>query len=82
MSAAPATYEIGYAYASSETARKLRRPDGCYFYRAAHDLQAFDTAAAAEEHAKGSGLSPSRFSIDHPLNAKYRPNYGPGKASE
>jgi hypothetical protein len=81
MSGLPATYEIGYAYPSSETANKLRRPDGCYFYRAGQDLKAFDAAADAEEHAKAGGLAPSRFSIDHPLNAKYRANFGPVKAS-
>lgn len=71
------SYEVGYAYPTSETANRLNRSAGCHFYRASAVLLAFDAAADAEAYARSTGLAPSRFSIDHPMNAKYRLNYGP-----
>ena len=70
------TYEISYAYASSPDANELKKPDGCYVLNSDGTKQAFDYYADACMFAHGE---PSRFSMDHPLNAKYLPKFGIGE---
>ena len=69
-------YRISCAYAYSPDAIELKKPDGCYVLESDGIKQAFDSYADACLLATGE---PSRFSMDHPLNAKYLPKFGAGK---
>ena len=67
------TYKVGYCYPSSPLARTLRRArSGCYYVATQRRLLPFDTIDQALAHAQTTGLQPGRWSIDHPLNAKFR----------
>jgi len=73
----PGEYQIGYAYPTSPMARRLRRwRTGGYYFQAAEQLLCFDTLATAMAHAASSTLQPHRWSMDHPLNRRWRPDAG------
>jgi hypothetical protein len=66
-----ALHEIGFAYATSDTAKKLKCADtGCYYYRCGELLKAFETEGEARKFALSKSSNPQRFSLDHPLGAK------------
>lgn len=70
------TYSVGYCYPSSPLARTLGRSrTGCYYVATPEKMRPFSTFEQALGHASTTGLQPERWSLDHPLNASYRPNH-------
>lgn len=70
------TYVVGYAYFSSPLAKRLgRAAQGCYYVTTAKTAVPFDTFAQALAHAPTTGLKPDRWSLDHPLNERFRPDH-------
>lgn len=70
------TYTVGYCYPRSPLARRLGRARaGCYYLATASKTQPFDSFEQALAQATTTGLQPQRWSLDHPLNAKYRPDH-------
>jgi len=64
---------IGYAYPSSVIADAVGHPNGCHYYTRGTkgSITVFATYEATLQHALTQGTEPSRWSKDHPLNAKF-----------
>jgi hypothetical protein len=65
-------HTISYAYPSSSSAARLGRgKTGCYVLEVGGKAQANDSYADAVVQAQAQGTAPSRWSMDHPLNARF-----------
>lgn len=65
------THEISYAYATSQAATKAGfRLTGCYLYESHGHTTGFASQEDALALAATQGTTPSRWSIDHPKNAR------------
>lgn len=65
-------HKISYAYPSSTSATRLGRgKTGCYVLEVTGKAQATDSYADAVEKAQAQGTTPNRWSMDHPLNARF-----------
>lgn len=72
MAEAVGEHEIGYAYASSDIAEKAKKPNGCHYLKiGAKVTGVFDSYAEAVLASAEAGTAPSRWSKDHPDNAKF-----------
>ena len=64
-------HNIGYAYATSDLADKLKQPGGCHYIEIGDVTVARDSYEHALETAAKAGTMPGRWSKDHPLNAQF-----------
>ena len=64
-------HNIGYAYATSKTADKLKEPNGCHYIEIGDVMIACDSYEHALEMAAKAGTMPGRWSKDHPENARF-----------
>lgn len=63
-------HEISFAYPSSPAATRFGFGEqGCYTIKVGKDEKALTSLSLALKHAESLGSRPSRWSIDHPLNA-------------
>lgn len=63
---------IAYAYPSSPLACRLKRGNaGCYVVQTVSQQTPLATYPAALELAQSLGTAPQRWSMDHPLNARF-----------
>lgn len=64
------TYNVSYGYPSSQLATRAGfAGTGCYALTVEGKITGFADKTAALDAGRATGLEPSRWSIDHPLNA-------------
>lgn len=65
-------HAIVYAYPGSPSAKAVGRDrEGAYCVKAGKKITGYASYAEAVEAAKALGTTPWRWSMDHPLNAKF-----------
>ena len=70
-------HTIGYAYPTSHAAVRLGfSSNGCHFVETADSAVAAGSYADAKMIALNLGTTPSRWSKDHPDNARFLPRNG------
>lgn len=70
------THTLSYAYPTSRAAsEKGMAQCGCFLLEVGGQVRSFESLAMGMQCTVARGTAPSRWSIDHPLNQSFFPNF-------